>query len=100
MVGLTRAFVAARDELSALSLPPSRAVSVLGRRGLPLCSFVLRSLPHGAASPHSADKRRSNGIGAKEAGSNARGGGQAIRALCAQSGRLRRQKRAQAASAP
>ena len=51
VVGLTRAFVAARDELSALSFPPSRAVSVLGRCGLPLCSFVLRSLPHGAASP-------------------------------------------------
>ena len=78
-MGLTRAFVAARDELSALSFPPTRAVSVLGRCGLPLRSFVLRSLPQ--ASPHSADKRRSNGIGAKEAGSNARGGGQAIRAL-------------------
>ena len=50
MVGLTRAFVAARDELSALSFSPSRDVSVLGRCGLPLCSFVLRSLPHGAAS--------------------------------------------------
>ena len=50
-MGLTRAFVAARDELSALSFPPSRAVSALGRCGLPLCSFVLRSLPHGAASP-------------------------------------------------
>ena len=45
MAGLTRAFVAALDELSALSFPPSRAVSVLARFGLPL---LLLSLPHGA----------------------------------------------------
>jgi hypothetical protein len=42
--------------------------------------------PSSCTSPHSADKRRSNGIGAKEAGLNARGSGQAIRAPCAQSG--------------
>jgi hypothetical protein len=37
-------------------------------------------------SPHSADKRRSTGTGAKEAGSNGWRGGQTIRPLCAQSG--------------
>jgi hypothetical protein len=42
--------------------------------------------PSSCTSPHSADKRRSNETGAKEAGSNGRGGGQTIRALCAQSG--------------
>jgi hypothetical protein len=42
--------------------------------------------PSSCACPQSADKRRSNGTGAREAGSNGRGGGQAIRALCAQSG--------------
>jgi hypothetical protein len=42
--------------------------------------------PSSCTSPHSVDKRRSNETGAKEAGSNGRGGGQTIRALCAQSG--------------
>jgi hypothetical protein len=42
--------------------------------------------PSSCTFPHSADKRRSNGTGAKEAGSNGRGGRQAMRALRAQSG--------------
>jgi hypothetical protein len=42
--------------------------------------------PSSCTSPHSADKRRSNDTGAKEAGLNGRGGGQTVRALCAQSG--------------